>query len=576
MRYGMPPQDAFNSQWLVRDLRGKSERNFRAYVSLFMRHLCEPGSDNAETYADGVPREGVSRQHVLTRIGIMALIRKKMKEYEETNGPMSMPLSLLEEVVDEPALTEKVTNGLTAAVAAVASATSAAAVGESNEEEKVFTKDEDSSESTKKESVDSIESVKSDEEEISANTPPSENNCELIKRAEEATVKEESTNIEREEEDNLALSAAVPTCEDSNQLTKLKSETVESEDAERSEVTGESAVKTEGQEDDPVVEAKESSPETEAIENGLVDKTSERKVNVELENFRKQKFMFNIADGGFTELHSLWQNEEKVASGREIDIWHRRHDYWLLSGVLKHGYARWQDIQNDDSFVIINQPFKMDINKGNFLEIKNKFLARRFKLLEQALVIEEQLRRASTVTVPAETTANPALSLSNRFSELECLAEANQSLSQEADRGNKNVNTVLHKVLNQLDNLLNEIKGDVGRLPTTLARVPSVSQRLLLSERSILARLVGQSQQQQLQQLQQQQMIQQQQQLHLQQLLQHLTPQQILQLQQISRMQPQELAQLLDEQQMNALIQAGILPGLSTTGNNSNNNVQSA
>merc|ERR1712045_886393 len=55
MRYGMPPQDAFNSQWLVRDLRG-----------------------NSETFADGVPREGMSRQHVLTRIGIMSLIRKKV------------------------------------------------------------------------------------------------------------------------------------------------------------------------------------------------------------------------------------------------------------------------------------------------------------------------------------------------------------------------------------------------------------------------------------------------------------------------------------------------------------------
>ncbi|ROT63542.1 hypothetical protein C7M84_018569 [Penaeus vannamei] len=54
MRYGMPPQEAFNSQWLVRDLRGKSEKCFRAYTSLFMRHLCEPGNDNAETFADGV------------------------------------------------------------------------------------------------------------------------------------------------------------------------------------------------------------------------------------------------------------------------------------------------------------------------------------------------------------------------------------------------------------------------------------------------------------------------------------------------------------------------------------------
>ena len=78
MRYGMPPQDAFNSQWLVRDLRGKSEKNYKAYVSLFMRHLCEPGADNAEAFADGVPREGLSRQHVLTRIGVMSLIRKKV------------------------------------------------------------------------------------------------------------------------------------------------------------------------------------------------------------------------------------------------------------------------------------------------------------------------------------------------------------------------------------------------------------------------------------------------------------------------------------------------------------------
>merc|ERR1719264_1780645 len=91
MRYGMPPQDAFNSQWLVRDLKGKNEKAFRAYVSLFMRHLCEPGNDAAETFADGVPREGLSRQHVLTRIGVMSLIRKKVHEFETINGKHSMP-----------------------------------------------------------------------------------------------------------------------------------------------------------------------------------------------------------------------------------------------------------------------------------------------------------------------------------------------------------------------------------------------------------------------------------------------------------------------------------------------------
>lgn len=85
--------------------------------------------------------------------------------------------------------------------------------------------------------------------------------------------------------------------------------------------------------------------------------------------------------GGFTELHTLWQNEEKAAvPGREYEIWHRRHDYWLLGGVVNHGYGRWQDIQNDPRYAIINEPFKMDVGKGNFLEIKNKFLARRFKV----------------------------------------------------------------------------------------------------------------------------------------------------------------------------------------------------
>lgn len=82
---------SFRNGRLVRDLRGKSERNFKAYVSLFMRHLCEPGADNAESFADGVPREGLNRQHILTRIGVMSLIRKKVHEFEHINGFYSIP-----------------------------------------------------------------------------------------------------------------------------------------------------------------------------------------------------------------------------------------------------------------------------------------------------------------------------------------------------------------------------------------------------------------------------------------------------------------------------------------------------
>ena len=90
---------------------------------------------------------------------------------------------------------------------------------------------------------------------------------------------------------------------------------------------------------------------------------------------------------------------------------------FFFSGIVTHGYGRWQDIQNDHRFSIINEPFKMDVGKGNFLEIKNKFLARRFKLLEQALVIEEQLRRAAYLNLTQDA-SNPAMALNTRFTEV--------------------------------------------------------------------------------------------------------------------------------------------------------------
>ena len=68
-----------------------------------------------------------------------------------------------------------------------------------------------------------------------------------------------------------------------------------------------------------------------------------------------------------------------------------------------------------------------------------------------------------------------------RFAELECLAESHQHLSKESLAGNKPANAVLHKVLNQLEELLSDMKQDVSRLPATLARIPAVTQRLQVS-----------------------------------------------------------------------------------------------
>uniref|UniRef100_A0A670J335 Chromodomain helicase DNA binding protein 5 n=1 Tax=Podarcis muralis TaxID=64176 RepID=A0A670J335_PODMU len=348
MRWGMPPQDAFNSHWLVRDLRGKSEKEFRAYVSLFMRHLCEPGADGAETFADGVPREGLSRQHVLTRIGVMSLVRKKVQEFEPVNGKYSTP--------------DLIPEGL-----------------ESKKGGEVLSSD--------------------------PNTP-------------------------------------VPASPAHGQVGPTLQPGM----------------------------AETSPPGT--LESHCQPMSSLRSC--------------------FTELHTLWQNEERaaVSSGKIYDIWHRRHDYWLLAGIVTHGYARWQDIQNDPHYVILNEPFKSEIHKGNYLEMKNKFLARRFKLLEQALVIEEQLRRAAYLNMTQDPN-HPAMALNARLAEVECLAESHQHLSKESLAGNKPANAVLHKVLNQLEELLSDMKADVTRLPSMLSRIPPVAARLQMSERSILSRLTN-------------------------------------------------------------------------------------
>lgn len=523
MRYGMPPQDAFNSQWLVRDLRGKSERNFKAYVSLFMRHLCEPGADNAETFADGVPREGLSRQHVLTRIGVMSLIRKKVQEFEHINGYYSMPELILkpcepvrsaipkaEEVLAVDGAANKIAEDKSATTSTSATpATSAAPSpcppvsdkGEEKTGEKTSEVDKD--EALKKEGTegeDKKPDVPKEPKEEQRKDKAAENIQDTgDNEKEEATdltkpvdVKDEKpvealdVSVKNEDKKDVPDAGATATTKD-----ELKTE------ESKPKLDSPNTTTIIDDDDDDVLIIKDDGevekPSTSNVVSNSISafpKDQKPKIEESLEVL-KRKFMFNIADGGFTELHTLWLNEEKAAvPGREYEIWHRRHDYWLLAGIVTHGYGRWQDIQNDIRFAIINEPFKMDVGKGNFLEIKNKFLARRFKLLEQALVIEEQLRRAAYLNL-AQDPNHPAMSLNARFAEVECLAESHQHLSKESLAGNKPANAVLHKVLNQLEELLSDMKSDVSRLPATLARIPPVAQRLQMSERSILSRLAA-------------------------------------------------------------------------------------
>uniref|UniRef100_A0A6Q2XGW0 DNA helicase n=1 Tax=Esox lucius TaxID=8010 RepID=A0A6Q2XGW0_ESOLU len=481
MRYGMPPQDAFTTQWLVRDLRGKSEKEFKAYVSLFMRHLCEPGADGAETFADGVPREGLSRQHVLTRIGVMSLIRKKVQEFEHVNGQWSMPWMMeLEE------------SKKAAAVAAGAHPDSPGKTPSTG---------------TPADTQPNTPATGTDRYTLfPATFPPANFKVPFPSLFQIIAIPDEdekSPSPKAKEKKETAEEEPMETDKPTNGETEKEKEEEKVKNGEAAEKSAEGGEETKS----PTADAKMEVLEVKSEDSGAKDAVKAEPAKLqngdsvkevvaaggsEEKKKAKTRFMFNIADGGFTELHSLWQNEERAATvtKKTNEIWHRRHDYWLLAGIIQHGYARWQDIQNDVKYAILNEPFKAEMNRGNFLEIKNKFLARRFKLLEQALVIEEQLRRAAYLNM-SEDPSHPSMALNTRFSEVECLAESHQHLSKESMSGNKPANAVLHKVLKQLEELLSDMKADVTRLPATIARIPPVAVRLQMSERNILSRLAS-------------------------------------------------------------------------------------
>ncbi|KAM4036249.1 chromodomain-helicase-DNA-binding protein 3 isoform 3-T3 [Anomaloglossus baeobatrachus] len=502
MRWGMPPQDAFTTHWLVRDLRGKSEKEFKAYVSLFMRHLCEPGADGSETFADGVPREGLSRQQVLTRIGVMSLVKKKVQEFEHINGRWSMP-----ELMPDPSLDSKLSSrassptiktstttpdpSLTNTPCTSKPATPAPSERAENGGTPIDREEAESKEPKDKE-VKGAEKREVDAEPTAANvrTPtPQDTGSPSSSIAPEKGEEKPTTETSDQSQSRQEPGSRTPIVEDRSAPQPEKPQ----DGATEKDVTAERPEAAQAEVPRGPEDAKfERETLKEMRPNNQRDETRSSNGRKEESRPERARFMFNIADGGFTELHTLWQNEERAAicSGRLNEIWHRRHDYWLLAGVVIHGYARWQDLQNDPPYAIINEPFKSETNKGNFLEMKNKFLARRFKLLEQALVIEEQLRRAAYLNMTQDP-SHPAMALNARFSEVECLAESHQHLSKESLAGNKPANAVLHKVLNQLEELLSDMKADVTRLPASLARIPPIAARLQMSERSILSRLAS-------------------------------------------------------------------------------------
>ena len=91
--------------------------------------------------------------------------------------------------------------------------------------------------------------------------------------------------------------------------------------------------------DEKEKDEKKSEDKKSEDKDGVKEEEKEQKDEDKKKEETNQKFMFNIADGGFTELHTLWQNEQRALQpAREHEVWHRRHDYWLLAGLVTYPF----------------------------------------------------------------------------------------------------------------------------------------------------------------------------------------------------------------------------------------------
>ncbi|CAH8628177.1 unnamed protein product [Schistosoma intercalatum] len=175
-------------------------------------------------------------------------------------------------------------------------------------------------------------------------------------------------------------------------------------------------------------------------------------------------FKFAIHEGGLTLLRSVWneecakisnicqtiQSHSEIARNSELiiktqRIWHSRHDYWLLAGILVHGYSRWADILADPRFRILNfglsgvlkgmhKLMNADLSSHGTSSTSRQtpsesteaqaFLLDRLKLLEQALIVEQTLYEVAEAALSSTThqnqldpvrTRNLAICLSNKL-----------------------------------------------------------------------------------------------------------------------------------------------------------------
>ncbi|KAI3382491.1 hypothetical protein SNEBB_001112 [Seison nebaliae] len=251
--------------------------------------------------------------------------------------------------------------------------------------------------------------------------------------------------------------------------------------------------------------------ESESQENGNKEDGENETIDDET-TIQKKEFMFNICDGGFTDLHSMWEKEVSDATP-----WKRVHDYWLLVAVSVHGLGtRWHEMLEDNRFEMLHEVLPSDFHPSTTARIQHdqkvKFLNRRFKVLEQALAVEDQLRRINySSTFYQEKLLNENLppnslmcpteqlnfnevlkddsvfGLSRRFAFLESIIDSNQHIAKEDPLQNLCWTKLLINAFQMIDRLLTEMKNDLQQLPAKLATITDVTERLNINTTSILA-----------------------------------------------------------------------------------------
>ena len=150
----------------------------------------------------------------------------------------------------------------------------------------------------------------------------------------------------------------------------------------------------------------------------------------------------------------------------------------MLVGIIKHGHGRWQDILADDDLSVLQETFQ---DKSLSNDIKNKYLAGRLKMLEQALLVEEQLRRADQPTLISEEPFN--LSLERGLREIRFMLEAHEHLLTDDSQTTRDI---LQRVLGHVDERLCDLKSEASRILSSASKQPPITSRLHLSEKNLL------------------------------------------------------------------------------------------